>query len=1488
MKRVIPIISSLFFASMAFAQTIVPAGMVSGTWTKSGSPYLVQGNILITNGATLTIQPGVTVNFQGGYKLLVSGRLLAAGTVADTIRFTTVNTTTGWQGIRFDNIASSNDSSRISYCSVTYGVLLAANGAGISVNNFSKLSITNSSITNCTANQGFGGGIYMSSSNAMVSDNNISFNHSLAGGIYINNGSPLINSNYISYNDNVLPPGGPGDPGSDPDNWGGGISCNNSTATISNNTITNNSSSNGGGISSSFGSVTISKNNISNNYSVSMGGGIYQQYGTLILTDNNISNNSSDNIGGGVYFEMSNGEMNRNVISNNKTLNSGGGIFFSGASDFTIKNNSFCNNAVTGPITPNEGGGAIKFIGGSFLTKVFNNIFSNNSASMGGAIFFSNGSPALSSNTITNNSAMRGGAMYCLDSRPAILNSLLWGNTASVEGPQVFLEGQASHPDFTFSNIQGGKAVFATTGFLYSGIYQNNIDADPLFESPSLGSGIDFNGNLANWSLQNNSPAVNTGNPAGSYPAEDFVNNYRVISGIIDMGALENQTGIPPTAIISGGGQSCTGAQRPAVVVTFTYGTFPFTLQYRLNGVSQTPVANINSLQYTINNPQPGTYTIDSITDLVTTGSGSGSATVTVVNVTAGYTTNNSKQCLQGNSFMFSNTSSTNVGGLLYYWNFGDGSPEDTSTYIQHTYATAGIYKVRLIALGTGGCSDTAETSVTITNFTINPLQDSLKVYQDSVILNAGAGYANYNWNTGETKQSITVNQTGWYKVTVINNDGCSAKDSSFITFIKKKTLFLDKVQSICSPSFNISVSTKNISNVVGLQGTISWDKSLFTFNSIIYDASAINITPADINLNNVSSGYITFSWNDNSLAGKSTTDSTKIFSIRFDKGNIINAVTSPITFNSFHTALEIDTINLSTGTPAIATDTAFINGSAGFNAQAATMFIPMAGCDSIIYKGKAYYTSTLVLDTIKYFNGVCDSVHKIVDITVYSQVDPTVNISVNQNNILYGSTVTFTAHTAYGGQSPVFKWFKNGVVINGQSASTYSSSVLNANDTIHVNLKSSISCAMPDSSNSNKIGMRVNYTVSGQLKNSIGIAIPNATVNITGHSTSSLSPGVPGTYSTSLSGGYNYVIKPNKNNDLAKTNGVSTLDVALIQSHILHSSLLNSPYKLIAADVTNNGEVTALDIIYIKRLILGLDITFPGNKLWAFADTSSDNFDPFHPLQYKESISLTGLLANKTNQNFIGVKLGDVNFDWNATVFRPQQPTTEPITFYFKDVIATEGVEIKVPVKVKNFKNVLGMQFTLNFNSDVLELKRIEKNRLNVQYATNKNNEGKLPFIWNDGANKLSNLVDDEVLMELIFVQKAAFNEEDIRVTSDIAEVEAWDGLYNKHTIVKGPGKIIQQKNNSVYTTDSWKVTPNLTQGIINVNVQLTKAKKVHFDLLNAEGKIVMSQSAQLPAGISDTRFDLQRDQRLAAGIYYLKASGIEGNGIRKIILIR
>jgi len=112
----------LVFCFSSTAQTHVSGGIYSNaTWTLAGSPYIVDTNIVVFPGVTLTIQPGVTVKFADGTNLEIrQGILIAAGTAADSITFTSNSPNPHmsiWQKVFFNN----PDSVNLDYCIFRYG-----------------------------------------------------------------------------------------------------------------------------------------------------------------------------------------------------------------------------------------------------------------------------------------------------------------------------------------------------------------------------------------------------------------------------------------------------------------------------------------------------------------------------------------------------------------------------------------------------------------------------------------------------------------------------------------------------------------------------------------------------------------------------------------------------------------------------------------------------------------------------------------------------------------------------------------------------------------------------------------------------------------------------------------------------------------------------------------------------------------------------------------------------------------------------------------------------------------------------------------------------------------------------------------------------------------------------------------------------------------------------------------------------------------------
>ncbi len=240
-------------ANMLMAQTLVPAGDIGGLWTFSNSPYMVSGEIIVPYDSALIIEPGVEVIFVEHHKFMIHGQLLAQGTRDSMIIFTAENKEIGWHGLRFLDGLATNDSSKLVYCKVQYGLANGPSeedryGGGVGAKNFNKLLIAYCQITENrtvgTLNSGGAGMVIVNCSpqikNNLISNNSASGGH--GGGIFISEAFPILSNNIISGNSAY---------------GGGGLSAHMCRPIFINNTITNNWADHGGAIDCLNGNATF-------------------------------------------------------------------------------------------------------------------------------------------------------------------------------------------------------------------------------------------------------------------------------------------------------------------------------------------------------------------------------------------------------------------------------------------------------------------------------------------------------------------------------------------------------------------------------------------------------------------------------------------------------------------------------------------------------------------------------------------------------------------------------------------------------------------------------------------------------------------------------------------------------------------------------------------------------------------------------------------------------------------------------------------------------------------------------------------------------------------------------------------------------------------------------------------------------------------------------------------------------------------------------
>ncbi|MEY3248564.1 MAG: hypothetical protein RL742_607, partial [Bacteroidota bacterium] len=240
-------------------------------------------------------------------------------------------------------------------------------------------------------------------------------------------------------------------------------------------------------------------------------------------------------------------------------------------------------------------------------------------------------------------------------------------------------------------------------------------------------------------------------------------------------------------------------------------------------------------------------------------------------------------------------------------------------------------------------------------------------------------------------------------------------------------------------------------------------------------------------------------------------------------------------------------------------------------------------------------------------------------------------------------------------------------------------------------------------------------FTISGKLLHAQSlpaqVGVEAANLRLSGSQSGAFTTTTAGEYSftinTSGFSPHTAIVRPHKTNN--KLNGVSVADASRIQRHIVGGEPMTNAYDLIAADINRSKSLNALDAAVVSQALRGNPVALlQFDSSWRFISSSYIFPDPpYFPTpsgnfwNFPLHRSYTSLIRDTSNQDFIGVKLGDVI----SPASTPNRPGAEnTLTLIANDRVLRAGEEVEVAFRVVNFEDLSALQFALRFDADRVE----------------------------------------------------------------------------------------------------------------------------------------------------------------------------------------
>lgn len=367
--------------------------------------------------------------------------------------------------------------------------------------------------------------------------------------------------------------------------------------------------------------------------------------------------------------------------------------------------------------------------------------------------------------------------------------------------------------------------------------------------------------------------------------------------------------------------------------------------------------------------------------------------------------------------------------------------------------------------------------------------------------------------------------------------------------------------------------------------------------------------------------------------------------------------------------------------------------------------------------------------------------------------------------------------------------------------------------------------------------------------------------------------------------------ISASKSDDIK--NGVTTLDYLLVQKHILGQELLDSPYKIIAADVDDSKTVSLMDLITLRRIALGSIHELPSGKdVWRFVDGSYTFKNPANPLQ--ENYPVMAMEVNmaehmdQSPMHIMAIKMGDVDNSVLSTEsgISAGIRSEGQLPVVVEDIKLESGKSYIVPLNMDELPDLEGLQLTLKYQTGALELTNMHtaEGVLAEENLSVNPDRGLIAASWTalGGDNQ-------PVGKKILSLEFKALQSGDLSSYLELFEAPTPAEAYGKDGSLSGMNLEFTAAAIKEVVADNFVLSqnePNPFKDKTFIGFELPGESQATLRVFDVQGRLLHQQSGVFGAG--QHGFSLDRSQFLdATGFVYYQLETTFGTASKKMLLV-